>query len=248
MKKSILSSLFILLSVLIINAQTEGVLTITTTTSDAGGGYAPKNIVSVWIEDDSGNFIKTLLAYAQTRITHLNTWEASTTNAGSPFNIVDAITGATQNSHGTRVCSWNGTDITGTLVADGAYKVWMELTDKNSTGNFSSFNFTKNTNPENQTPADVPSFSSISIDWVPVVTVSTDINYSKKYKIHPNPSNDKFKISGENIIGIEITNVFGDVIYKSNLPEINISRQPNGIYLVKIETDKGIITKKIIKQ
>ena len=183
MKKSILSSLLILLTAFLMNAQTEGVLTVTTTTSETGGNFAPKNIVSVWIEDDSGNFVKTLLAYAQTQIGHLNIWEASTTAAGSLFNVVDAITGATQSDHGTRVCSWNGTDINGITVTDGAYKVWMELTDKNSTGNYSSFNFTKNTNPENQTPADVPSFSSISIDWVPASTYSADINNSNNYNI-----------------------------------------------------------------
>ena len=248
MKKSILSSLLILLTAFLMNAQTEGVLTVTTTTSETGGNFAPKNIVSVWIEDDSGNFVKTLLAYAQTQIGHLNIWEASTTAAGSLFNVVDAITGATQSSHGTRVCSWNGTDINSITVTDGAYKVWMELTDKNSTGNYSSFNFTKNTNPENQTPADVPSFSSISIVWTPDASISADINYSKSYNIHPNPTSDEFKITGENILGIEITNVFGDIIYKSNSSVINISRQPKGIYLVKIKTDKGTITKKIIKQ
>jgi hypothetical protein len=137
MKKSILTSVIILLTVSWINAQTDGVLNVTATTSSAGGNYAPKNIVAIWIEDDQGNFVKTLLAYAQNRKTHLNTWEASTTAAGSPFNTVDAITGATKTSHGTRTCSWNATDINGAIMPDGTYKVWFELTDKNSTGNFS---------------------------------------------------------------------------------------------------------------
>jgi len=66
-------------------AQILGTLTVSTTTSNAGGNYAPRNIVAVWIEDEQGNWVKTLLAYAATRKTHLNTWEASTTAAGSPF-------------------------------------------------------------------------------------------------------------------------------------------------------------------
>jgi nitronate monooxygenase len=56
-------------------------------------------VVAIWVEDNQGNFVKTLLAYAQNRKTHLNTWEASTTAAGIPFNTVDAITGATKTSH-----------------------------------------------------------------------------------------------------------------------------------------------------
>ena len=247
MKKSILTSLLVLLTASWITAQTSGTLTITATTSSAGGNFAPKNIVAIWIEDEQGNFVKTLLAYAQNRKTHLNTWEASTTAAGSPFNTVDAITGATRTSHATRTCTWNATDINGTLVPDGVYKVRLELTDKNSTGNYSTFTITKDTNPENQTPANVPSFSSISINWVPLLTGIKDNIYSENYKIYPNPTSGVFTISGENIVEVQIRNVFGDLIYNGISPAVNLGNQPDGIYLVKITTEKGTITKKIFK-
>jgi hypothetical protein len=188
-----------------------------------------------------------LLAYAQNRKTHLNTWEASTTAAGSPFNTVDAITGATRTSHATRTCTWNATDINGTLVPDGVYKIRLELTDKNSTGNYSTFPITKDTNPENQTPANVPSFSSISINWVPLLTGIKDNIYSENYKIYPNPTSGVFTISGENIVEVQIRNVFGDLIYNGISPAVNLGNQPDGIYLVKITTEKGTITKKIFK-
>ena len=247
MTKSILVSVFVLLAASSINAQTIGTLTVTATTSSAGGGFAPKNIVAIWIEDEQGNFVKTLLAYAQNRKTHLNTWEASTNAAGSPFNTVDAITGATRTSHATRTCTWNGTDINGTLVPDGVYKVRLELTDKNSTGNYSTFTITKDTNPENQTPANVPSFSSISINWVPLLTGIKDNIYSENYKIYPNPTSGVFTISGENISEVQIRNLFGDLICDGISPDVNIGNQPDGIYLVKITTGNGTITKKIIK-
>ena len=247
MKKSILTSLLVLLTASWITAQTSGTLTITATTSSAGGNFAPKNIVAIWIEDEQGNFVKTLLAYAQNRKTHLNTWEASTTAAGSPFNTVDAITGATRTSHATRTCTWNATDINGTLVPDGVYKIRLELTDKNSTGNYSTFTITKDTNPENQTPANVPSFSSISINWVPLLTGIKDNIYSENYKIYPNPTSGIFTISGENIVEVQIRNVFGDLIYNGISPAVNLGNQPDGIYLVKITTEKGTITKKIFK-
>ncbi|MBK7407075.1 MAG: DUF2271 domain-containing protein [Saprospirales bacterium] len=139
MKKTILPLLLLFLFAGALFSQTSGELSVTATTSATPGNFAPKNIVAIWIEDEAGNFVKTLLAYAQQRKTHLNTWQASTGAAGSEFNVVDAVTGATRTSHGTRSCTWNATHFSGNLVDDGTYKVWMELTDKNGTGNFSSF-------------------------------------------------------------------------------------------------------------
>ena len=110
---------FVCLFSSLLSAQTNGTLSVSVTTSSTGGSYAPRNILAIWIEDNSGKFVKTLLAYADKRKQHLNTWETSTTTAGSVYNSIDAITGATQSSHGTRVCSWNGTDYNKNAVADG---------------------------------------------------------------------------------------------------------------------------------
>jgi hypothetical protein len=138
-------------------------LIVSVVTSSAGGGYAPKHVVAIWIEDNAGKFIKTLTVYAQARAYDLTNWENS-----SAGNSVDAVTGATQSSFGTIYGSWNGTDVSGKVVADGTYKVCMELTDKSSTGNFASFTFTKGTVAQTQTPANVTSFSSVSIKWMPL--------------------------------------------------------------------------------
>jgi hypothetical protein len=248
MKKNYIAFIFVFLFGITLNAQTSGELTVSATTSSTGGNFAPKNIVAIWIEDDAGNFVKTLLAYAQQRKTHLNTWQATTTEAGSPFNIVDAISGPTRTSHATRTCTWDATDFEGNLVADGIYEVWMELTDKNATGNFSTFEITKGTEPESLTPSDVPSFASISIDWVPVATDIADNEIDNDFTIFPNPTSGKFEISGNEINELEISNLVGDLIYKGNSTHINISEEPKGIYLVKITSAKGAITKKIIKE
>jgi len=229
-------------------AQTDGTLTVTATTSSAGGNFAPRNIVAIWIEDNQGNFVKTLMAYAQNRKTHLNTWEASTTAAGSPFNTVDAITGATKTSHGTRLCTWNGTDVNATLVPDGIYRLRMELTDKNNTGNFSTFTITKGPNPENQAPADVPSFASITINWEPVITSVQDPSLEKYYQVFPNPTNGVIRVIGENISEIEVMNLAGLMIFKGNSTSIDLKEQPDGIYYVRIITGKCVVTKKIMKK
>ena len=199
--------IFIAISGIQLLAQTSGNLNVSVTTSSAGGNYAPRNIVAIWIEDASGNFVKTLLANAEKRITHLNTWETATNKKGVMYNRVDAVTGATLNSHGPRNCTWNGTDYNKNLVVDGIYYVCMELTDKNATGNFSKFAFTKGEN-STVTPANVASFSSLSIKWVASgITAVQQTTLTSDIQIFPNPTKNVFHVRGDNISDIEILNL-----------------------------------------
>ncbi|MDD4991318.1 MAG: DUF2271 domain-containing protein [Paludibacter sp.] len=142
--------------------KTTGTLTVSTLTSSAGGQYAPRNVVAIWVETNSGQYVKTLLAYAAERKFDLTKWYAN-----SSGNTTDAITGATQLKHTTRTCTWNGKDASGNVVANGYYKLCMELSDKNGSGNFSSFAFAKDTIATTLTPTNVSSFSNISIKWIP---------------------------------------------------------------------------------
>jgi hypothetical protein len=224
--------------------QSSGNLNVTVTTSDAGGNYAPRHVVAVWIEDGQGNFVKTLLAYAANRITHLNTWQAATNNAGSEFNTVDAITGATQNSHATRSCSWDGTDFLGNDMPDGDYHVWMELTDKNSTGNFSSFTFTKGAENITLTPDNAPSFSSIVLVWTADQTGLID-NHNHNASIFPNPGHGIFQLSDLSVDKVTVYNLAGKIVQIQYGNQIDISSQPDGIYLVNI--DSHFATLKYIK-
>jgi hypothetical protein len=70
--------------------------------------------------------------------------------------------------------------------------------------------------------------------------------------ISPNPVINELRIEGGElrINGVEIVDLSGKTIYKfrgtRNL--INVSTLSQGIYVVKIETDKGIVTKKIVKK
>ncbi len=249
MKKKALALLFLLLSSMLIQAQTQGDLSVTTNTSDANGNYAPKNIVAIWIEDDAGNFVKTLLAYAATRITHLNKWQATTNAAGSQFNIVDAITGATRPNHDVRNCSWNATNFNGELVMDGTYYVWMELTDKNGTGNFSSFPFTKNATAEMLSPTDVPSFSAIELNWVPQNTSGiSEIDNSVEFVAYPNPSSGVYTIKMKETGEVAIRNILGKLVYTARTTIIDISDQPNGIYFLTVTINDRTATTKLIKK
>ncbi len=142
--------------------KTPGTLSVSTVTSDAGGNYAPKNVVAIWVENGSGEYVKSLLVYADKYKRFLTNWVSM-----SSYNVTDAVSGATINTHGTRSCSWDGTDIDGNIVSDGTYRLCMELTDKNSTGNYHYFEFIKDTVSFSLAPGNVSSFSDISIIWTP---------------------------------------------------------------------------------
>lgn len=232
-----------------INAQTNGTLSVSVATSSTGGNYAPRNVLAIWVEDSSGKFVKTLLAYADKRKQHLNTWEAATTAAGSVYNSVDAITGATQSSHATRTCSWNGTDYNKKAVADGDYKLRMELTDKNATGNTASLTFTKGPNAQKLTPADVlPSFKTLTLNWTGKVTaINPEMTQSNTIVVYPNPGSGQFTILGEDILSLKVINLSGKVVCKSLTPAFDLSSQPKGIYFVSVTTARETVVKKIIR-
>ncbi|MHB9140444.1 MAG: DUF2271 domain-containing protein [Paludibacter sp.] len=141
---------------------TPGILSVSTLTSSAGGPYAPRNVLAIWIETSSGKFVKTLLVYAAERKFDLTNFMSN-----SSGNATDAITGATQSSHKTRTCTWNGKDTSGNLVANGDYKLCMELSDTNGTGTFKTITFAKDTIATSLSPGNMSCFSNISIKWTP---------------------------------------------------------------------------------
>ena len=149
-----------------------------TTTTNAqfdprGGGrggsrsYAPQNILAIWVEDTNGKFVKTLLVNSRRYTNYLTSWRSVTSSAGSTFNSVDAVTGATNYNHGVRTCTWDGTDFTGKIVTDGSYVVRMELTESNSPGNSVSFPITKGESTFASNPGSHTNFSAVTLKWEP---------------------------------------------------------------------------------
>lgn len=74
-----------------------------------------------------------------------------------------------------------------------------------------------------------------------------------KIKVYPNPSNGEIFISFENTIQLlnyEVYDLNGRLLIKNEMKrtEINISELNRGVYLLRIETDKGPIIKKIVKR
>lgn len=229
-------------------SQTEGELTVSFVTSDAEGPYRPSHVLAVWIEDEQGNFVKTLKVYASIYIFYLNTWRASTVAAGKPFNTVDAVTGPTVINHTLRSSTWNGTDYNRDLVPDGIYKLRMELTDKNETGNYSTFMFEKNDNYSSLNPDDVPSFSDISIVWQAQNNSVSNNKNNHKPTVYPNPNYGIININTDKEYYAELRNIRGQLIISEKTSLIDITKHPTGIYLLKLSAENEIYYYKVLKR
>ncbi len=88
-----------------------------------------------------------------------------------------------------------------------------------------------------------------------IITNNIDIIENENITIFPNPINDivKIKSKKEKLERIEITDITGKLValYQINSLlnyQIDLSAQTNGIYILKIQTENEILTKKIIKQ
>ena len=77
-------------------------------------------------------------------------------------------------------------------------------------------------------------------------TLQTTIN------VYPNPAKDYIYIDlpEEKIKSVSLYNVLGVLLkeQKSNMTSVDISSLPQGMYLLSIETDENVITKKFIKE
>lgn len=137
-------------------------LTLDFTTVTFKGEYAPKNVGAVWITNDQNVFVKTLERWAVKRSKYLVKWKAA-----SGSNVVDAVTGATRSKHGPHSLSWDGTDVSGNLVPDGTYRVYMEFTEKNGAGPWTSIDVVKGASPADITPADLAAFTGQHVTYTP---------------------------------------------------------------------------------
>ncbi|QXP69702.1 T9SS type A sorting domain-containing protein [Polaribacter sp. R2A056_3_33] len=82
------------------------------------------------------------------------------------------------------------------------------------------------------------------------VTASVKDFSSIDFAVFPNPTSSILKIDDTRFTlrNIELFNVLGKKVFVSTKNEINIAHLVNGVYLLKIESEKGnVVTKRIIK-
>lgn len=238
------------------NSQTNGTLTFTATTINQQGTYNPKNIMAIWITNSTGTFVKTLKKMASQRVQYLIQWK---TNSGS--NVTDAITGSTLSNHQTHSVSWNCKNVSQDVVPDGDYKVWIEFTDGDYQGAYTSFTWTKSAVAQSLTPTN-PKLSGVSITWTPTPSSIIENSNSIDLSVFPNPFSNtlNFKIgnSSENCV-IDIYDVLGKKVAhleKRNLSmgeimtwngnSINGGRLENGVYYYHVTVGKSKFTGKTI--
>ncbi|MCX7743944.1 MAG: T9SS type A sorting domain-containing protein [Flavobacteriales bacterium] len=98
--------------------------------------------------------------------------------------------------------------------------------------------------------------------WYEANPFASIVDVSNKYqlKVYPNPSSDvailNFSISKPESITINIFNLSGSLVYQKQLTNsvgdithiIHISELSSGTYILQLQTENGIINKKLIKQ
>lgn len=134
------------------------------TTTEAGGKYAPANIVAVWAEQSDGTFIKTLGRWSNKRTQYLRAWD----NAGG--RTADAVSGSTRQNHNLQLTvNWDLTDKAGTALPQGVYQIRMELADRNSgneaQNNQGTFMVNHNGTSMTDTPPNDSGFENVTIEY-----------------------------------------------------------------------------------
>ena len=239
-----------------VKAQTPGTLTFSITTTEPSGGYNGVHVIAIWIEDTNGGFVKTKIRYAQDRIQYLDHWIAS-----SAYNVVDATTGATLPAHGNLIFNWNGTDVSGNLVADKPYRVWIQMSDRNESGPTTFVLFNKDTSTQHITPADTGNFTNMDLVWNPTIGIGETEMQNLAFRCEPNPFSNHTSITYCLARDADVTLTLLDatgktiaVLLDQNQPagkhslcisSTNLQLE-SGIYYLKINTGFGMASQKIV--
>ncbi|MBC7411995.1 MAG: T9SS type A sorting domain-containing protein [Bacteroidia bacterium] len=245
---------------------TEGTLTFSFTPAAHTGYAGAKHAMAVWIQTDSGTFVKTKLLRAGAgggTDDHLPNYAV---NAGgtagdclSSTNKTDAITGATLTSYSAKSITWDGKNVNGatngTTVADGTYKVTIQETwNHGATGTTTrSFAFTKGINADVQTPTADANFTNISLNWQPTVfNAINTLNETNSVKIYPNPTIGVFNVSYPKANTIKVINTLGEIIITEEINQqvagvksIDLTNYANGIYVISVVSNEGTINNNV---
>lgn len=92
---------------------------------------------------------------------------------------------------------------------------------------------------------------NVPVEIVAAGSLSTKDHNAFQFAVYPNPAKEYLNIqTKENITSAEVINVLGQSVMKLNSVEesLNISSLTRGMYILKLVSDRGISTKRIIKQ
>jgi len=128
-------------------------------------------------------------------------------------------------------------------------------------GKYGSVTYSVEQNPDLAPGTEIKNTAAICFDYNEPVITNTVLNTIMwpegaennnadiPINIYPNPANNSFSVSGENIRSVELLNSLGQILFiTESCNDIYIGNQPAGIYFVKIETGNSIIVRKLTKQ
>jgi len=257
MKKILMRGLFILAVALVSTSAIAQSLQVTfTTTAISGAKYSPYHILAVWVKDSNGKYVRTLMVSAQKRKHELYTW-----NSNSGGNTTDAITGSTISAHTTHTLTWDLKDYDKSLVANGTYKLCMEMASDNKQGPYREIEFTTGGNSYSSNPSDLNNFVNITLNYTSATTAINTVDLTNSYvKIYPNPSVGNLNVDlillQDSKTSISIFGMQNQLLATKNVDlkegenHIDLSTDavllPKGIYLLLVKTNHYTIGQKLV--
>ena len=133
----------------------------------------------------------------------------------------------------------HGTDQSFAMIPDTDCEVQEVYIDGNPVGAMTSYTFTN-----------VTADHYIHVTFVHVDAIEE--NNSGIINVYPNPTRGHVTIDGEGLSHIRVVNVFGQVVYDTNVIDeqvsINLSDMAKGIYMLYIEANNGWFVKKVVME
>jgi hypothetical protein len=161
-------------------------------------------------------------------------------------------------SIGTKGYIGTGIDNNGNLLKDfwewdQTTNTWTQKANFGGTAREDAVSFSIGSKGYIGTGAD-PSTTKDFWEYTPDSTVGiNEITLKNSITVFPNPATGKFTVQSQNvkITSLEIYNVLGKMVYSKQphsqqLNEIDISKEPEGVYFVRVYTELGMLSKKVL--
>ena len=230
-------------------AQTPGTLTVVytpTVPSTATFYQGTRNLGAAWIATGAGAFVKTKIKFCGGNCDHLTSSPWQTASAGNTTGA-DVASGATKTTFAATTFTWNGTNVAGTVVADGSYavkifSVWNHGSTTNQL-NTSTVAFTKGATSSTVTPAATNWLKNVTIIWTPANTTGVQESSAENpvVNVYPNPTSGSFNVDFKNANSIKVINTLGVLVYEEKLEQI--TEGSKNIDLSNSKDKSGGITK-----
>jgi hypothetical protein len=121
--------------------------------------------------------------------------------------------------------------------------------DLSKFGYVDSISFKLESTDVGQFGMNTPAFFCIDNFEYDVKTSINEVANKSMFSIYPNPSSSSINIDfNEHYSTIRIIDIQGEMVLQSKQKNIDINGLGNGIYMVQLETENGVLNSKFVKQ